>query len=98
MASQSASSSAKEAMTSKLPNWGKRVRLALQTAKAIDTLHSSTPPVIYRNIKSANVLIDRNFNARLGDFGLALMCHVDDYRLRSTPPAGTTGYLILVIF
>ncbi|KAF7824613.1 serine/threonine-protein kinase-like protein [Senna tora] len=63
------------------------IRLALQTAKAIDTLHSSTPPVIHRDIKSANVLIDRNYNARLGDFGLALRGHEDDYRLRSTPPA-----------
>lgn len=75
------------------PNWGRRIRWALQTAKAIETLHSSNPPVIHRDIKSANVLIDRNFNARLGDFGLALRCHVDDYRLRSTPPAGTMGYL-----
>lgn len=77
---------------SRPPNWGRRVKLALQTAKAIDTLHSLIPPVIHRDIKSANVLIDRNFNARLGDFGLALRC-VDDYRLRSTPPAGTMGYL-----
>ncbi|XP_043693731.1 serine/threonine-protein kinase-like protein At3g51990 [Telopea speciosissima] len=75
------------------PNWGRRIRLALQTAKAIDTLHSSIPPVIHRDIKSANVLIDRDSNARLGDFGLALRCHVDDFRLRSTAPAGTIGYL-----
>ncbi|KAL8098342.1 serine/threonine-protein kinase-like protein At3g51990 [Apium graveolens] len=76
------------------PNWGKRIRLALQTAKALETLHCSNPPVIHRDIKSANVLIDNNVNARLGDFGLALRCHVDDiYRLRSTPPAGTMGYL-----
>lgn len=75
------------------PNWGRRIRLALQTAKAIDILHSSTPPVIHRDIKSANVLIDRSYNARLGDFGLALRGHVDDYKLRSTPPAGTMGYL-----
>ncbi|KAK9282690.1 hypothetical protein L1049_010910 [Liquidambar formosana] len=79
--------------SSRPPNWGRRIRLALQTAKAVDTLHSSSPPVIHRDIKSANVLIDRNFNARLGDFGLALRCHVDDYRLLSTPPAGTMGYL-----
>jgi len=77
----------------KPPTWGRRIRLALQTAKAIETLHSQYPPVIHRDIKSANVLIDRNFNARLGDFGLALRCHMDDFRLRSTPPAGTIGYL-----
>ncbi|XP_019450844.1 PREDICTED: serine/threonine-protein kinase-like protein At3g51990 isoform X1 [Lupinus angustifolius] len=75
------------------PNWGRRIRFSLQIAKAIDTLHSSTPPVIHRDIKSANVLIDQNYNARLGDFGLALRGHVHDYRLRSTPPAGTMGYL-----
>ncbi|KAK6933909.1 Protein kinase domain [Dillenia turbinata] len=79
--------------SSRIPTWGRRIRLALQTAKAIDTLHSCAPPVIHRDIKSANVLIDRNFNARLGDFGLAIRCHVDDYRLLSTPPAGTIGYL-----
>ncbi|KAK6140405.1 hypothetical protein DH2020_025847 [Rehmannia glutinosa] len=73
-------------LNSRPPNWGRRIKLALQTAKAIETLHSLNPPVIHRDIKSANVLIDRNFNARLGDFGLALRC-VDDYRLRSTPPA-----------
>ncbi|KAI5576464.1 hypothetical protein POPTR_009G055200v4 [Populus trichocarpa] len=79
---------------SRPPNWGRRIRMALQIANAIDTLHSQNPPIIHRDIKSANVLIDRNFNARLGDFGLALRCGVDDdYRLKSTPPAGTIGYL-----
>lgn len=75
------------------PGWGRRVKMALQTAKAIRALHSLDLPVIHRDIKSANVLIDRNSNARLGDFGLALRCQHDDYRLRSTPPAGTMGYL-----
>lgn len=79
---------------SRPPNWGRRIRMALQIANAIDTLHSQNPPIIHRDIKSANVLIDRNFNARFGDFGLALRCGVDDdYRLKSTPPAGTIGYL-----
>ncbi|XP_057790026.1 serine/threonine-protein kinase-like protein At3g51990 [Salvia miltiorrhiza] len=77
---------------SRPPTWGRRIKLALQIAKAVDVLHSLNPPVIHRDIKSANVLIDRNFNARLGDFGLALRC-VDDSRLKSTPPAGTMGYL-----
>ncbi|GAY36904.1 hypothetical protein CUMW_025270 [Citrus unshiu] len=74
-------------------NWGRRIRLALQVAKAVEILHSEMPPIIHRDIKSANVLIDRNFNARLGDFGLALRCGVDNFRFRSTPPAGTIGYL-----
>ncbi|KAL2896438.1 hypothetical protein RDABS01_038222 [Bienertia sinuspersici] len=78
---------------SKPPNWGRRIKLALQTAKAVETLHCQCPPVIHRDIKSANILIDRNHNAKLGDFGLALRCHIDDFRLRSTPPAGTIGYL-----
>ncbi|KEH36524.1 tyrosine kinase family protein [Medicago truncatula] len=37
-----------------------RICLTLQTAKAIDVLHSSNPLVIHRDIKSANVLIDQD--------------------------------------
>ncbi|XP_010266446.1 PREDICTED: serine/threonine-protein kinase-like protein At3g51990 [Nelumbo nucifera] len=75
------------------PGWAKRIRFALQTAKAVDTLHSSNPPVIHRDIKSSNVLVDGHWNARLGDYGLALRGHVEDVRIRCTPPAGTLGYL-----
>ncbi|CAN6444071.1 unnamed protein product [Victoria cruziana] len=76
------------------PGWPRRLSLALQTAKAVDSLHRSSPPIIHRDIKSSNVLIDGRWNARLGDFGLALRGYVeDDVRLRATPPAGTMGYL-----
>ncbi|URD85421.1 STYKc [Musa troglodytarum] len=74
------------------PGWARRLRLALQTAKALLTLHSAQPPVIHRDVKSANVLIDQDSNARLADFGLALRDD-DDAAARSTPPAGTLGYL-----
>lgn len=52
-------------------SWPMRVQLALQIAKAIRALHASSPPIIHRNIRSMNVFIDRDWNARLGDFGLA---------------------------
>ncbi|XP_057786240.1 serine/threonine-protein kinase-like protein At3g51990 [Salvia miltiorrhiza] len=75
------------------PGWVKRTRFALQVAWAVQFLHSSQPPIIHRDIKSSNVLIDADFNSRISDFGLALRGHVEDVRVRSTPPAGTLGYL-----
>lgn len=75
------------------PGWSRRIRFAVQLAKAVQALHSSNPPVIHRDIKSSNVLIDENWNARLGDFGLALREQVEDVRIKCTPPAGTLGYL-----
>ncbi|CAI8599181.1 unnamed protein product [Vicia faba] len=79
--------------TSKPPGWTRRIRFALHVAKAVRTLHGSNPPVIHRDIKSSNVLIDQDWKARLGDFGLALRGHVEDVRVKCTPPAGTLGYL-----
>ncbi|KAK6157351.1 hypothetical protein DH2020_011599 [Rehmannia glutinosa] len=77
----------------KPPGWVKRTRFALQVAWAVQFLHSSNPPIIHRDIKSSNVLIDSDFNSRISDFGLALRGHVEDVRVKSTPPAGTLGYL-----
>ncbi|KAK4487510.1 hypothetical protein RD792_005845 [Penstemon davidsonii] len=77
----------------KPPGWVKRTRFAVQLARAVQFLHTSNPPIIHRDIKSSNVLIDSRFNSRLNDFGLALRGHVEDVRISCTPPAGTLGYL-----
>ncbi|XWS14941.1 hypothetical protein CRYUN_Cryun35bG0051700 [Craigia yunnanensis] len=73
------------------PGWSRRVRFALQVAKAAQALHSANPPVIHWDIKSSNILIDQSCNARLGDFGLALRSNMEDVRVKYKPPAGTLG-------
>uniref|UniRef100_A0A0D9WG16 Protein kinase domain-containing protein n=1 Tax=Leersia perrieri TaxID=77586 RepID=A0A0D9WG16_9ORYZ len=80
------------------PGWPRRIRLALQTARALRALHDADPPVIHRDVKSANVLLDANLDARLGDFGLALRVPKrlpgEAATNAATPaPAGTLGYL-----
>ncbi|XP_050209153.1 serine/threonine-protein kinase-like protein At5g23170 [Mercurialis annua] len=77
------------------PSWSKRIEIALQIAKAIHFLHQSTPTIIHRDIKSANILFDSNWNAKLADYGLAVS-RVDSSNSSSyyaTQPAGTIGYM-----
>ncbi|KAL3524207.1 hypothetical protein ACH5RR_017041 [Cinchona calisaya] len=55
-----------------LKDWKKRFLIALDIAKGLEFLHHfCDPPVIHGDIKPSNVLLDANFNAKIGDFGLA---------------------------
>ncbi|MCE3052009.1 hypothetical protein HAX54_051408 [Datura stramonium] len=84
-----------------LPNWPKRAQITIQVAKAIQFLHQAKPnSIVHRDIKSANILFDSNWNPKLGDLGLALTMKNDCENSRSHPsnsvttrPAGTIGYL-----
>ncbi|KAG8057748.1 hypothetical protein GUJ93_ZPchr0002g23817 [Zizania palustris] len=52
--------------------WDTRVRIALGTARALEYLHGiCSPPVIHKNVKSSNVLLDADLNPHLSDCGLA---------------------------
>ncbi|KAG9440112.1 hypothetical protein H6P81_020277 [Aristolochia fimbriata] len=73
--------------------WKTRYRVALGLASALLYLHEEGEQcVVHRDIKSSNVMLDSNFNAKLGDFGLARFV---DHELGSqtTVLAGTMGYL-----
>ncbi|VAI35976.1 unnamed protein product [Triticum turgidum subsp. durum] len=57
---------------SKPLTWDTRVRIALGTAQALEYLHEiCSPPIIHKNIKSSNVLLDADLNPHLSDCGLA---------------------------
>ncbi|KAL0429967.1 UNVERIFIED_CONTAM: protein STRUBBELIG-RECEPTOR FAMILY 6 [Sesamum radiatum] len=57
---------------SKALTWNNRVKIALGAARALEYLHEvCSPSVIHKNFKSANILVDMEFNARLSDCGLA---------------------------
>ncbi|KAK9141281.1 hypothetical protein Scep_010962 [Stephania cephalantha] len=75
-------------------DWVKRVTIAVQAARGIEYLHGyACPPVIHRDIKSSNILIDEEHNARVSDFGLSLLGPADSSSPLAELPAGTLGYL-----
>ncbi|WOK92846.1 serine/threonine-protein kinase CDL1-like [Canna indica] len=74
-------------------NWNTRIKIALGAAKGLTYLHDVVnPPVIYRDLKSSNILLDNEFNPKLSDFGLAKLGPVGDKTHVSTRVMGTYGY------
>ena len=70
------------------------MRIALDCARALEFLHENAiPPVIHRDLKCSNVLLDQNFRAKVSHFGLAKMGSEKINGQVSTPVLGTTGYL-----
>ncbi|KAM7278932.1 hypothetical protein ACFE04_006066 [Oxalis oulophora] len=75
-------------------DWVRRVTISVQAARGIEYLHGyACPPVIHRDIKSSNILIDEEHNARVADFGLSLLGPADSGSPLAELPAGTLGYL-----
>lgn len=69
------------------------MKIALHAAKGLEYLHDkANPPVIYRDLKSSNILLDKDYNAKLSDFGLAKLGPVGDKSHVSTRVMGTYGY------
>ncbi|XP_036435373.1 interleukin-1 receptor-associated kinase 1 isoform X2 [Colossoma macropomum] len=56
-------------------SWSQRVNVLLGSAKAIQYLHSCSPALIHGDVKSSNILLGEHLEPKLGDFGLARLCH-----------------------
>lgn len=72
-------------------SWDRRVHIALDVARGLEYLHDgAVPPVIHRDVKSSNILLDQLMRARVSDFGLSreemVAGHASNLR-------GTFGYL-----
>ncbi|XP_043723463.1 putative serine/threonine-protein kinase-like protein CCR3 [Telopea speciosissima] len=84
-----------EKKSSLLNSWKMRIKISLDAARGIEYLHNyAVPPIIHRDIKSSNILLDANWTARVSDFGLSLMGPESPTgQYMSMKAAGTVGYM-----
>ncbi|CAI8598211.1 unnamed protein product [Vicia faba] len=74
-------------------NWATRKGVALGTARGLEYLHEQCDPkIIHRDVKAANILLDGDFEAVVGDFGLAKLVDVRRTNV-TTQIRGTMGHI-----
>ncbi|KZV35129.1 putative serine/threonine-protein kinase RLCKVII [Dorcoceras hygrometricum] len=74
-------------------DWNTRMKIAAGAARGLEYLHHKmSPPIIYRDLKSSNILLGIGYHAKLSDFGLAKVGPSGDQTHVSTRVMGTYGY------
>ncbi|KAF7805176.1 serine/threonine-protein kinase EDR1 [Senna tora] len=69
----------------------RRIKMALDVARGMNCLHTSTPTIVHRDLKSPNLLVDNNWNVKVCDFGLSRLKHNTFLSSKST--AGTPEWM-----
>nr|CAD1835779.1 unnamed protein product [Ananas comosus var. bracteatus] len=74
-------------------SWVMRLRIALDAARGLKYLHEESEfKIIFRDMKTSNILLDEHWNAKLSDFGLARLGPSEESSHVSTAVVGTIGY------
>jgi len=74
--------------------WRQRLRIALESAKGLEYLHKGcNPPLIHRDVKATNILLNAKLEARIADFGLSKAFNSNDSIVYTNTLVGTPGYV-----
>nr|XP_025876238.1 probable LRR receptor-like serine/threonine-protein kinase At5g59680 [Oryza sativa Japonica Group] len=75
-------------------SWRTRVRVVVEAAQGLDYLHKGCSlPIIHRDVKTQNILLGQNLQAKIADFGLCKTYLSDTQTHISVAPAGSAGYM-----
>lgn len=74
-----------------LLDWSRRLNMALDAAKGMLYLHNHTPPIIHRDLKSPNLLVDKHWRVKVSDFNLSKL--LDDSTVMSSMAATNPRWL-----
>ncbi|XP_062508596.1 uncharacterized protein LOC134184849 isoform X2 [Corticium candelabrum] len=87
---------------SKIREWSCRRKMSLHIAKGMDFLHSLKPPIIHRDLKTSNVVVDRNYCCKIIDFGLSVMREISKQSTKlsisSSRKTGTVAFTAPEVF
>nr|GME01169.1 systemin receptor SR160-like [Ipomoea batatas] len=84
----------KRGLTTQVLQWETRLKIAIGASEGLCYMHHScNPPIIHRDIKSSNILVDSDFNAKIADFGLAKMMASEGDPETASAIVGTFGYI-----
>ncbi|XP_021858261.2 putative leucine-rich repeat receptor-like serine/threonine-protein kinase At2g04300 [Spinacia oleracea] len=81
-------------LSGEVVSWKRRLAIAFDTAQGLDYLHTGcSPPIVHRDVKPANILLNQHLHAKVADFGFSKIFPAEYVSKLSTRVIGTPGYV-----